>query len=301
MRMINNIRNFSATLLFLCFTILLYIDLLYQRVQITEEGKWRFYSVEPIAQVELILKYLVSLSLLCAVIFLLFGFLSKFAMENQTQNLVSGNKFQYFAAWSFISLLGAQFFSDPLGQLFFFLATFVVGIWLMKNRLDLLGISSIHLGRILLWIPFYLIILLLLQKLVVSFLEEILFVDTYSEREVGLSEGLQVPDQMTVIINILVTCVGAPLSEEMIFRGYLQRYFLQKWGKWVAILLSAFFFSLYHVDLASLLQIFVIGIFLGLIREWHQSLWAPIMLHVFNNVLATLWDFGIRPSDLLFG
>lgn len=77
--------------------------------------------------------------------------------------------------------------------------------------------------------------------------------------------------------------VIAAIPEETIFRGILQPTLQQKLGRWPGIVLSAFIFSIYHVQYALVLPLlvshFVFGLIFGLLRERTGTLWAPAIAH----------------------
>ncbi len=102
---------------------------------------------------------------------------------------------------------------------------------------------------------------------------------------------------MTIVLIFLVACVGAPVTEEIMFRGVLYRYlrdFSRTWGillsLFFSMLVSSFIFAAVHPQgltfipvLGSLAVAFCIG------REWRGSLAAPMIAHgVSNGAVLTL-------------
>lgn len=79
--------------------------------------------------------------------------------------------------------------------------------------------------------------------------------------------------------------IAAPLFEEILFRGFLlpslASFMSLKW----AIAISGFAFALVHLNLADLLPLTVLGIFLGWTYWRSNNLLAPILLH-------SLWNSG---------
>jgi membrane protease YdiL (CAAX protease family) len=90
---------------------------------------------------------------------------------------------------------------------------------------------------------------------------------------------------------VIAFCVAAPVSEELLARGFLYRgwseSFLRVPG---AILLSSLVWTGLHLqyDLFFLGEVFSIGLLLGYLRYRSQSLWLTIVLHGLNNLAATL-------------
>ena len=75
----------------------------------------------------------------------------------------------------------------------------------------------------------------------------------------------------------------APITEEILFRGLIQRSLLP-FGKKFAILLSAFSFGLYHGNLIQTPYAFAVGLVLGYVAAEYNVIWAMV-LHMINNLV----------------
>ena len=85
----------------------------------------------------------------------------------------------------------------------------------------------------------------------------------------------------------LYASVVAPISEELLFRGYILRS-LRPYGKRFAIWGSALLFGLFHGNLLQTPYAILVGLVLGYVTVEYSIGWA-IAIHVFNNfVLADL-------------
>ena len=84
----------------------------------------------------------------------------------------------------------------------------------------------------------------------------------------------------------------APITEEILFRGVIQRT-LMPWGKRFAILCSAFVFGIFHGNLLQTPFAFVVGLVLGYVACEYNIVWAMI-LHMVNNLVLgdTLYRIG---------
>ena len=79
----------------------------------------------------------------------------------------------------------------------------------------------------------------------------------------------------------------APITEELIFRGYIQGA-LSRYGKKFSILCSALFFGIFHGNLVQTPYAFLAGLLLGYVAAEYHIGWS-IGIHMFNNlVLADL-------------
>lgn len=103
----------------------------------------------------------------------------------------------------------------------------------------------------------------------------------------------------------MAVVVIAPCFEEFLCRGFLYGALRLRYGLWPAILLSALFFGLLHLQPVAVVNAFLIGLVLGYLYACTATLWAPIALHALNNATAFLLlmthlgDRGL--SDLLAG
>lgn len=96
--------------------------------------------------------------------------------------------------------------------------------------------------------------------------------------------------KLVIVISILV-----PLAEELMFRGYLQGFLIQKLSRWKAIFLTSACFVLFHfspsqgyTNLTVLLSLFPLSCYLGFLRERQKSLWAPVTLHATFNMMSLM-------------
>jgi uncharacterized protein len=100
-----------------------------------------------------------------------------------------------------------------------------------------------------------------------------------------------------LLLGLLVIGVGAGISEEIFFRGYLQSRLVARWGRWTGISLTAACFSLIHLDLAQGLFALTIGVFLGWVTERAGSIRPAILVHVVNNCASVLLSAGGDRSE----
>ena len=77
-----------------------------------------------------------------------------------------------------------------------------------------------------------------------------------------------------------------PLSEEIFFRGFVFRGLVPKIGPWMAIVVSACVFSVFHINFAVMIPIFITGLLFAWLYWRTGSLWASIGAHAGQNALA---------------
>ncbi|MGY8682512.1 CPBP family intramembrane glutamic endopeptidase [Bradyrhizobium sp. UFLA05-153] len=102
-------------------------------------------------------------------------------------------------------------------------------------------------------------------------------------------------DKGAATMLVLSFSIAAPMSEEVIARGFLYRgwseSFLRVPG---AIILSSLVWTAVHLqyDMYFLAEVFSIGLWFGYMRYRGNSLWLTIVLHALNNLTAvvlTMW------------
>lgn len=82
--------------------------------------------------------------------------------------------------------------------------------------------------------------------------------------------------------------LGAPLSEEPIFRGLILGGFMLRYGARRAIAYSALMFALVHMNPWQFPTGLAMGVFLGWLTLRTGSLWPAVFAHFLNNLTATL-------------
>jgi uncharacterized protein len=99
-------------------------------------------------------------------------------------------------------------------------------------------------------------------------------------------------DSFGVTMLILIVGIGAPIVEEIFYRGLLQRSLERRFGVWPGILGSALLFGLSHFQLLQLPALVLFGIVLGLLAQRTGRLAAPIAAHIVFNMTTVLFLVG---------
>ena len=108
--------------------------------------------------------------------------------------------------------------------------------------------------------------------------------------------GIKLDNVLSITLCIIFLGIVPAFIEEFIFRGAVLQGF-KKYGKWVAILVSALLFTLMHGNVQQTIYQFGCGVLFGLLVWETGSIWASIILHAGNNILVivlqTLVDCGV--------
>lgn len=103
-----------------------------------------------------------------------------------------------------------------------------------------------------------------------------------------------------LVVSMLIVAVLAGFSEEIFFRGALQRL-LGSGGmnRHLAIWVTALIFSAFHMQFYGFFPRLLLGALFGYLLYWSGSLWLPVAVHTFNNALVVFatWYAGINPES----
>jgi len=116
-----------------------------------------------------------------------------------------------------------------------------------------------------------------------------------------LMEGASV---WSMIVSVLIVGVLAGFSEEIFFRGALQRIMqASRVNGHIAVWTAAAVFSLIHFQMFGFVPRMLLGAFFGYALWWTNSLWVPVIAHAFNNslVVITTWHVTNNPDSALAG
>jgi len=105
------------------------------------------------------------------------------------------------------------------------------------------------------------------------------------------------------LLAFVVIAIFPAVSEELLFRGMLQRQLHQGLGNiHVAIWTSAILFSAFHLQFFGFVPRLLLGGLFGYLYYWSGNLWMPIFAHFVNNgfsvVMIYLNQKGVVDMDV---
>lgn len=116
------------------------------------------------------------------------------------------------------------------------------------------------------------------------------------------------PEQWFTMLNrymgsgiwaIVTAVVAAPILEELLFRGVIQRSISLKYGGLVGVVVAAAIFGIIHFNPVQVVNAFVVGLILGFIYYKTNSLISVMIIHAVNNAMAyLLWTISADKSQL---
>lgn len=89
-------------------------------------------------------------------------------------------------------------------------------------------------------------------------------------------------------VALLSTAIFAPFFEEWLCRGMILRGMLKKYSPTTAILISAAFFALIHLNPWQAIPAFILGCLFGLVYYKTGSLKLTMLMHCANNAFSVL-------------
>jgi len=131
-----------------------------------------------------------------------------------------------------------------------------------------------------------------------AWIAELLFTPTEVFQQthalMGLFGGADTPAETFWFFCLMV--IGAPVSEELLFRGLLQNTLVRVWKPWIAVVVTALIFTLVHFHPIRFPVVFELGLILGLVYHRTGSLWLVVLFHAVTNFCG----FSVMNSGRLY-
>lgn len=97
---------------------------------------------------------------------------------------------------------------------------------------------------------------------------------------------------------IMTAVLAAPILEELLFRGVIQRSITMKYGGLTGVVVAAAIFGIIHFNPVQVVNAFVVGLILGFIYYKTNSLISVMIIHAVNNAMAYLiWTISEDKSQ----
>jgi membrane protease YdiL (CAAX protease family)/uncharacterized RDD family membrane protein YckC len=103
--------------------------------------------------------------------------------------------------------------------------------------------------------------------------------------------GIQGEFGASLALALLSVAVVAPVSEEIMMRGFLFRYLQGRLPLWTSVLASAVIFSAFHAgwqEPTLFLPIFAVGVLLAYVYAKSGSIWPGVIVHMSLNIVGVL-------------
>jgi len=176
-----------------------------------------------------------------------------------------------------ISMIIPYLLSLPFVLIYYRKPILIMNLWIKIKRITFLFKNKRFL--------YYLLILVGIKLLIVIFtaIMQVSGLYNYWDMLRGKEYYLNYPSVIIIVVFL------APICEEVIFRGLIFRY-INQFNRLLAYTVSIFLFYSFHGGAANFLHI-LLGIFFAFAYEKFDTLLAPIVLHVFQNIVAIIAIF----------
>jgi membrane protease YdiL (CAAX protease family) len=134
-------------------------------------------------------------------------------------------------------------------------------------------------------VPIYAVVHFIVYALTHYFkLEDYAYTGEYYEAGYGF---------LAVLISI---CLQPAVIEEMAFRGIIQTNLRKFTGNTEALIVTSAAFAILHFSTVSFVHLFLLGMYLGWLRNWSKSIYPPMIAHFLHNLLVILNEtYSILP------
>ncbi len=90
----------------------------------------------------------------------------------------------------------------------------------------------------------------------------------------------------TLALSLTLLAFLQALCEEVTFRGFILSGLGRRFRPWTAVLLSAFLFALFQMNVFQALPHFLLGVLMGFLVQRTGSLWPAVLFHFAYNALV---------------
>jgi hypothetical protein len=95
-----------------------------------------------------------------------------------------------------------------------------------------------------------------------------------------------------LFLNLFIVAALPAISEELFFRGVLQRIFYGFFkSPHISIWTAAVLFSALHLQFYGFIPRLILGLSFGYLYYWGRTLWLPVIAHFVNNGIAVTAEY----------
>lgn len=98
-------------------------------------------------------------------------------------------------------------------------------------------------------------------------------------------------------VVVFVICITPAICEEALFRGFALSNISKVTKPFSAIMITGFFFAMYHFQPFNFIPLLILGCFLGFIVYYSNSIYTGVLAHFLNNFFASYYMFMYGKTD----
>ncbi len=130
---------------------------------------------------------------------------------------------------------------------------------------------------------------------IVSLLMSLVFTEIGSNLEMLENVFREHKGPFLAVVLLLVAVIPG-VSEELLFRGYVQSRLLQRLSPIEAITISSLLFAIAHIDPLHIVAVLPLGFWLGYIAWRADSILPSVACHMVNNAVSVVMTHFSKPS-----
>jgi membrane protease YdiL (CAAX protease family) len=194
------------------------------------------------------------------------------------------------AGWLFVLLVLGLLFDQSILYMLVVVAGVSAFLWECdRTAVDQFGLDKISIKRLVQWSVLICGAVVFVELPLSQIVDEVMNAVHIPHPDQESVEVFRHTDRPAEIFAFLVQAVLiSPLIEELFFRGFLFTYLKNYTSTALALVLSAGVFAFAHANLGSVVQLWVLGLVLGLAYEHTGSLLLPIGIHACWNFLTAM-------------
>lgn len=90
------------------------------------------------------------------------------------------------------------------------------------------------------------------------------------------------------IFSLISVVVLIPICEEIIFRGVIFGYLKKRYNLVISLIIQALVFAFMHGNIVQGIYTFILGLVLGIIYIYTNSLYGSMLMHIIYNLLGSV-------------
>lgn len=91
-----------------------------------------------------------------------------------------------------------------------------------------------------------------------------------------------------LVLIVLVVVIGAPVVEELVYRGLLQGAFTRRLSEWIGVVVVALWFAVVHFQPVEIPGLFAVGLVLGVCAVRARRLGLSVVAHMAFNATGLI-------------
>lgn len=197
--------------------------------------------------------------------------------------------------------------NQPLNTIGLFLAPALVYKYFYKKELlfskNTISIKSLFLVSALsvIILPIISVFANLNQLISLDFLGEVgISIINNADKLLAMVNKYATADTVAILmLNIFIFAILPAVAEEFFFRGIIQNLLIKSTGNTISsIVLTSAIFSLAHLNIKTIIPIFLLGIVLGFIYNYYKNIWVAVAFHFTNNSIMIFSLYAFTPTNI---